>query len=106
MTKKVEETKKEVEEKVDTKSKKKIYKIVFDIIFWVIILILFFVWIFDFIKVKQQKKPSFCIKNNVYEFEDGTTQECIGLGYKVYNYDRKSVNIKTEFGPFFIKMKK
>ena len=100
------ENKEVVEEKIETKNKKKIFKRIFDVVFWVAIVILFFVWVFDFVKFKQEKKPSFCIKNNVYEFDDGTVEECIGLGYKVYYYDRKSINIKTQFGPFFVKMKK
>lgn len=106
MKKILKKNNKEVEEKLESKNKKEIYKRIFNIIFCVIIFILFLIWTFDFIKVRHQKQPSFCIKNNVYELEDGTVEECIGLGYKVYNYDSKNVNVKTEFGPVFIKMKK
>ena len=33
-----------------------------------------------------------------------TTDECIGLGYKVFTYNRKSIKLKRQFSPFFIKM--
>lgn len=93
-------------DEVKKENKKSIGKRIFDIVFWVVIIFLFFIWIFDFVQVKNNKEPRFCIKKHTYKYEDGNTKECIGLGYKVYNYNRKSINIKSEFGPFFIKMEK
>lgn len=87
------------------KEKRSIIKIIWNIIFWGVVIVLAFVWIFDFIQVKNNKDPKFCIANKTHEFEDGKVEECIGLGYKVYNYDRTSLNIKTQFSPFFVGMK-
>ena len=78
-------------------------------IFNVVILFLFFCWsyviISDFIEVKNGNKASFCIRHTIYDYTDGSVEECMGLGYKVYYYNRSSVNIKTEFGPFWKKIK-
>lgn len=79
MNDKVDE--KEIEKKEETfenmKEKTSILKIIWNIIFWGIIIILAFVWIFDFIQVKNNKEPKFCISNKIHEFEDGTE---IGTG--------------------------
>ncbi len=86
--------------------KKSVGKIIFDVVFWVVIVCLLFVWVFDFLKVKNEEKPVFCIQEKTHEFEDGTVDECVGLGYKVYTYNRESINIKVQFAPFFIRMEK
>ena len=65
---------------------------------------LMFVWIFDFVCTVQDKDPKFCISKKTHEFDDGTVDSCVGLGYKIYNYDRESVNIDRNFGLFFMKM--
>ncbi len=74
-----------------------------------IIILLFIAWVYiiisDYLRFKNQEKVNFCIKNTVYDYEDGSTSECIGLCYKIYYYNRTSLNIKSEFGPFWIKMK-
>ena len=33
---------------------------------------------------------------------DGKTYECVGLGYRMFKYERKAITAK-EFGPIFIK---
>lgn len=58
----------------------------------------------DFIRTKNEKEPVFCITKHTYKYDDGKTNECIGLGYKVYDYNRKSIKAK-EFGPIFIKQR-
>lgn len=77
-------------------------------IFNILILILFISWIYiifsDLSRVKNDEKAKFCIKNTIYDYVDGSVEECTGLGYKVYYYDRPSVNVKTEFGPFWKEM--
>ena len=81
-------------------------KLILNIIFWVVIVALLGIWLTDFILVQQEKKPVFCLSEKTHTFDDGKVEECIGFGYKVYNYDRESINIKTQFSPFFIGMKK
>lgn len=82
--------------------KKSVGKLIFNIIFWALFSCLAFVWIFDFIQVKQGNEPKFCISHKTHTYDDGTVKECTGLGYKVYNYNRASMNIKEQFSPFFI----
>ena len=120
-TKKVVEQPKEVkpESKVNTESKmatleqpavvknkesKKIGHKIFDIVFWILFVCLVFIWVVDFVNVKKGNDPKFCVQTIVHEYDDGTTTECKGIGYNVYNYNRTSKNIKTQFSPFFIGM--
>lgn len=98
-------TEKKEEETFENGSKtSRIVKKVWNIVFWTLFVCLFAVWIIDFIQVKREEEPIFCISEKIHEYEDGTTKECVGLGYKVYTYDRKSLNIKSQFSPFFVKM--
>jgi len=85
----------------ENKNRKKIL----NIIFWVVICLMFFVWIFDFIKIKNHDEPFFCIYEKTHEFDDGSVKECLGLGYKVYTYERESLE-GMKYGPFFMKMEK
>ena len=80
------------------------FKIVWNVIFWICVVVLFAVWIIDFVNVKNDKKPMFCIQEKTHKYNDGTVDECIGLGYKIYNYHRDSIKIKSQFAPFFIGM--
>ena len=43
----------------------------------------------------------FCINEEVIKYEDGETYKCVGLGYKMYRYNRTCSGI--QFGPFFLK---
>lgn len=99
----------EVAEILDENEKKKlntnVLKRIWDIIFWLAFCALAFVWIVDFIHVNKGEEPSFCLKEETHEYDDGSVYECTGLGYKIYNYDRTSVGTGYEFGPFFKKMK-
>jgi hypothetical protein len=74
----------------------------------VMVLVLFVAWVCivftDYFRTKNEKTPMFCIKEQVYNYDDGTTYECIGLGYKMYKYDRQSISA-TEFGPIFIEQR-
>lgn len=67
------------------------------VIIWIII---FFI---DYFRARQSKNPIFCITEKTKEYEDGTVYSCTGLGYKMYKYDRNSIDASIEFGPFFIK---
>lgn len=67
---------------------------------------LFVIWLTDYIRFQTDKRPIFCLKENIYKYDDGITEECIGLGYKIYQYDRTSINLNKEFSSFFQAMKK
>ena len=79
-------------------------KTIGNVLFWVIIVCLFATWITDFVRTQKEEKPVFCVKKIEHKYDDGTTDECIGLGYKVFTYNRKSIKLKRQFSPFFIKM--
>lgn len=74
----------------------------------ILILIVFASWIlivfYDYFTTLNDQNPKFCIAEKTYTYDDGTTYECVGLGYKVYKYNRSSIHAK-EFGPFFIKQR-
>lgn len=78
-------------------------------VFNIVIAILFVVWCYllitDYFRVKNDEKAKYCIEHAIYDYTDGSVEECVGLGYKVYYYNRPNINVKAEFGPFWIKMK-
>ena len=115
MAKKVEKIdKKEVEkeenfldEKASKKEKKNkgeksTFSKVMNIVLWVILLAWMAICLYDFYKVHNEKDPFFCIDKGVTEYEDGNVKWCLGLGYKVYDYNRDSFSA-IEFGPFWSK---
>lgn len=71
----------------------------------VLIILLVVAWIviifIDSFRTKEEKDPMFCIKERTIKYDDGETYECIGLGYKMYRYNRKCSAV--HFGPFFLK---
>ena len=73
----------------------------------IVILALIIIWIIiffiDYFRARQSKTPLFCISEETKEYDDGTVYSCTGLGYKMYKYNRSSVDATIEFGPFFIK---
>ena len=54
-------------------------------------LILFIVWVTiiftDYYRTRNNKKPVFCLKETVHKYKDGETYECVGLGYKMFDYN-------------------
>ena len=57
----------------------------------------------DFLRVKENKEPKFCIKTETVKHSNSQkTEICTGLGYKVQNYYDDGKHTATEFGPFFI----
>lgn len=74
----------------------------------IMVLVAFVVWVcvvfVDYFKTRNDKMPVFCIKETTYNYDDGKTYECVGLGYKMYKYERDSITA-TEFGPIFIKQR-
>ena len=73
----------------------------------VLVLALVIIWIIcfciDYFRARQTKTLLFCINETVKEYEDGTVYSCTGLGYKMYKYNRTSIPVTVQFGPFFIK---
>ena len=74
-------------------------------IFWIIVIALMCLWTFEFYRVRNGKDPMFCLSNRIYTYVDGVTEECIGLGYKVYEYRRNYLK-GTEFVSIFSKERK
>lgn len=91
---------------IKNKEEKNVIKIALNILFWTLLTVIAIIWIIDFNKVQKEEKPVFCIIEKTHKFEDGTVEECIGLGYKIYEYKRESINGTRQFSPFYIKMKK
>lgn len=84
---------------------KEIGRKIWDIVFWVVFAAIALTWVVDFFRVSDRKDPMFCLSKKTHTFEDGTVEQCTGLGYKVYEYNRASLDSGIQFGPFFIKMK-
>lgn len=102
----VEETEEKDEFFEEQKQRRKdekslIYKIV-NTFLWIVVFAWMAICLYDFFNVHQGKEPTFCIKKETTVYEDGTVDSCLGLGYKVYNYNRNSFKA-IEFGPFWSK---
>lgn len=80
-------------------------KKILNIAFWVLFTIVMGIWLIDFFRVQNSKEPMFCLNKTEHKFDDGKVYECTGLGYKVYTYDRSSMEKAVQFGPFFVSMK-
>ncbi len=83
---------------------KKLIQTVFNFVFWIGISVLAAIWLIEFFLVKNDQDPLFCLDTKYHQFDDGDVTECIGLGYKIYNYERESLTAR-EFGPFFVGMR-
>ncbi len=81
---------------------KKIISVIFTVVFicWLLLII------YESYTVSKGEQPKFCIKTEEHKYDDGVTTECLGLGYKVYTYNRSSIDIQIQFGPFWISEKK
>ena len=102
---KKEEVKKE-ENFLDEKPKKEwkdtaFYKVT-NVILWIVLFVWMAICLVDFYQTHQEKEPMFCLKKEVTKYDDGNVRSCLGLGYKVYHYNRKSFKA-IEFGPFWSK---
>ena len=73
-----------------------------NIVLWVVLIIWMGICLIDFYNVHQKKDPMFCLKKETTKYDDGKVDSCTGLGYKIYNYQRKSFN-GIEYGPFWSK---
>lgn len=77
---------------------------IWDIVFWICFVVIALTWLTDYFRIRDNKEPQFCISNKTHQFEDGTVKQCTGIGYKVYTYERESLDNGVEFVPFFVKM--
>ena len=76
---------------------------VFKVVLLAIIIIWIIIFFIDYFRARQSKTPLFCISEETKEYDDGTVYSCTGLGYKMYKYNRSSVDATIVFGLFFIK---
>ena len=74
-------------------------------IFWIIVIVLMCIATFEFYRVRNGKKPLLCLKTIEHTYVDGKSIECIGLGYKVFEYKRTYLK-GTEFVSIFSKERK
>ena len=93
-------SKKKLEKK--EKDEKSMFQRVMNVILWIVLFAWMAVCLVDFYKVNQKGDPIFCIKKGVTKYDDGNVNWCLGAGYKVYQYNRKSFKA-IEFGPFWSK---
>ena len=73
-------------------------------LFWILVIILLAISTFEFYRVRNGKKPIFCIKKETIKYGDGETDICIGPMYKVYEYRRTELK-GSEFVSIFAKEK-
>ena len=73
-----------------------------NIVIWIILLLWMGICLTDFYNTQKEKDPMFCLKKETIKYDDGTVDSCTGLGYKIYNYKRKSFTA-IEYGPFWSK---
>ncbi len=81
---------------------KSTFQKVMNIILWIVLLAWMVIVLIDFYSVNREKDPMFCIKESTTQYEDGTVYTCLGVGYKVFKYERSCYGA-IEFGPFWSK---
>jgi len=54
----------------------------------------------DYMRIKEQKKPIFALKTQIYR--DGGTVEYLGLGYKVINFNKLDGSNEAKIGTWFM----
>lgn len=80
-------------------------KKILNVAFWVIFSVVFVIWVIDFVQTQRDKDPIFCLKKITHQYDDGTVDECVGLGYRIYNYNRSTLPSGVDFAPIFVKMR-
>ena len=83
----------------------KTVKNIFNLLFTLAFLFWSYAFVSDCLRVNNGGVAKYCVKHIIYDQTDGSTEECLGLGYKVYYYDRTSVDITKEMGPFWMAMR-
>lgn len=69
------------------------YGAIIFLIFWL------FTVVVDFSNIKKEQDPIFCLRHKTHTYEDGTVEECLGMGYKVFTYKRQSITDLVEMVP-------
>jgi hypothetical protein len=102
MAKEIEEKEVEKEEFFDAKkSKKSLFNRIMNVVLWIVLFIWMGICLFDFFRTVSNKEPKLCIKQVRTTYNDGYVDTCTGIGYKVINYRRTSMN-GNQYGPFWI----
>lgn len=78
-------------------------EIIFKVLLGVLIASWIFIVFYDYSRSMNGKNPKFCIKSETHEYSDGNTYECVGLGYKMFRYNRNFSGV--DFGGFWKKEK-
>ena len=94
--------KKEEEFFNEKKNEKSLFSRIMNVVLWVVLFVWMGICLIDFYKTHRQEEPIFCLKKETVTYDDGTVDSCLGLGYKVFNYKRKSYT-GVEYGPFWSK---
>jgi len=81
---------------------KSTFQKVMNIILWIVLIAWMIVVLIDFYNVNKEEDPIFCITEATVSYDDGSVKTCLGLGYRVYKYNRTCYNA-IEFGPFWSK---
>ena len=85
------------------KKKKSVVIKILNVILWLVLLSWVILVLVDYFRARNQEDPMFCwFGNKTTDYENGSVTECMGLGYKVINYNRENYKA-VEFGPFWIK---
>ena len=96
------ESKKEKKSLKKDEKEKSLFSRIMNVILWIVLFVWMGICLIDFYKTHQEEEPIFCLKKETVKYDDGTVDSCLGLGYKIYHYKRKSFN-GIEYGPFWSK---
>ena len=79
------------------------FRKILNIIFYILMTTLFLIWIIDYSNVILKKDPLFCVQYKKNKYDDGYTNICNGVGYKVIKYNRKSLTKGYTYGSLLLK---
>ena len=82
--------------------KESVFMKILNVILWIIVFAWIAICLIDFYKTRKRQDPIFTFKHEVVKYDDGKVDSYLGLGYKIYNYQRKCFN-GIEYGPFWSK---
>ncbi len=99
-----EKTEKELKEEFfeEKEDKESTFNKVMNVILWIVLIVWMIICLVDFFRTHQVKKPVFTFKHETVKYEDGTVDNYLGLGYRIYHYNRKCFN-GVEYSPFWAK---
>ena len=104
--KKVKEdlTEEEIKEEFfdEKEDKESTFNKVMNVILWIVLFVWMAICLVDFFRTQQVKTPVFTFKHETTKYEDGTVDNYLGLGYRIFHYNRKCFN-GVEYTPFWSK---